>query len=468
MMLALPSWFLPAGDQGLDTFILEERDGVCSLAPRLDADRLAATCQDLRAAARRLRQMPVQRIITAIDAAARRFRDPAHVDRHRVIRGLTALGGLSEPMAVTVLDRMSELWLRAALEVLLEQEFGNAGPVEGFVSGPRAAPARAGGPRAHARAPHLGFHVFAGNVPGVNVTSVVRALLVRSATIGKCASSETVLAPAFARALAEEDPDVGACVAIATWKGGDAELEAAVLDHAGLVVHYGDADSIASLRSRIRPGTLFVEHGPKLSFLLLDAAAAHLPDQARDAALAVALFDQQGCVSPQMAWVVGSPDDARSFAASLAAQLQDLEHQLPRGRITSGEAASIRELRATAEFQAIAGRDIALWEGDNLAWTVILDDGTDFAGSCLNRSIIIRHAPSIDHVLRAAEPVRPFLQSVGIAGFQDQRDFVATALADVGVTRISSIASMPWPPAHWHHDGRGPLRELVRWIDLAP
>ena len=39
----------------------------------------------------------------------------------------------------------------------------------------------------------------------------------------------------------------------AYWQGGDSALEAAAMRHAGLVVHYGGAASIASLRSRAAP-----------------------------------------------------------------------------------------------------------------------------------------------------------------------------------------------------------------------
>jgi hypothetical protein len=317
--------------------------------------------------------------------------------------------------------------------------------------------------RVRALAPPLGLHVFAGNVPGVSVTSVVRALLVRSAVLGKSAAEEPVLAPLFARLLADADPAVGECVAVTWWRGGDAALEEAALMHAGLVVHYGGEEAIASLRGRARPGTRFVEHGPRISFAVVRPGAA-AAGSAADLASAVATFDQQGCVSPQLAWVIGSSADAIAFAAAVADSLRELAVSLPRGRLEPGEAAAIRELRTRAEFRG--GDDVALFVDDTMAWTVVVDTDPVVEGSCLNRTLIVKAVDSLDTLIARLRPIARYLQTVGLAGFDAETEAVATALATAGATRITTLAAMPWPPATWHHDGRGPLRELVRWVDL--
>jgi hypothetical protein len=303
----------------------------------------------------------------------------------------------------------------------------------------------------------------------------VRALLVRSAVFGKSAAGEPILAPTFARLLAEVDPVVGDCVAVTYWTGGSADIEAAVLRHAGLVVHYGGAEAIASLRSRAAADTVFVEHGPRISFALIDYARLGNEDgdggtidaAAADLARAVALFDQQGCVSPQTAYVLGEPSAAQAFAARVAAHLDTIADVLPRGRLDAAEAAAIRELRTSAEFRAINGADVHLWTGSSLGYTVVAEPDPSFGGSCLNRTLIVRNSPTLEALLDHVRPFGRFLQTVGIAGFAgDRRADVAARLGAVGATRITAISAMPWPPVTWHHDGRGPLRELVRWIDL--
>jgi hypothetical protein len=442
-----------------DVHVVLEQDGVRALAPRLDASGVERTCTTLLAARGALDDMPVARVIAAIDAAARRLRDPGDAVRSDVLRGIAAFSGYSPPMAARVLDRMSEDWLQPALDRLMAMELGGVDAIERFHRRPD-------GSRARAIAPPLGLHVFSGNVPGVSVTSIVRALLVRSAVFGKSAFGEPVLAPAFARLLSDADPAVGACVAVTWWQGGDEVLEAAALDRVSLVVHYGGEEAIASLRSRAQPGTRFVEHGPRLSFMLVDAGAAHEAATAREAAGAVALFDQQGCVSPQFAWVIGSAHDAHTFARATAEALWNIAGSLPRGRIDAAEANAIRALRSSAEFRAIAGENVELWEGEDLGWTVVFDPEPGFAGSCLNRNLVVRAADSLSQLLDLAAPFGDHLQTVGLGGFRDREEFIAAALGRIGVTRVTPIAAMPWPPVTWHHDGSGPLTELVRWVDL--
>src|SRR5690606_35790745 len=98
----------------------------------------------------------------------------------------------------------------------------------------------------------------------------------------------------------------------------------------------------------------------------------------------------------QVAWVIGTPEHARDFAARTADALARVQTELPRGRIHAAEAAAIRDARARAEFAAIDGRGGHLWTPDDLAWSVILSDHPALETSCLNRTLIIKHVPTFD------------------------------------------------------------------------
>lgn len=460
-MLQIRAAHLPRGIASAPDCIIAEHDGVQAVAPALDAAQLSDVCTALLEARARLLRVPVGRVIRAIDAAARRLLDPAEPERVHVLQSLHAISGFSGAMAEHLLDRIARDWLAPELEQLLNEELGGPDAVESFVH-------TGGGAQLRAVAPPLGLHVFAGNVPGVGVTSIVRALLVRSAVIGKSAAGEPALAPAFGRLLSAVDPEVGDCVAVTYWSGGDTPLEDAVLARVGLVVHYGGGDAIAALRTRAPAHVRFVEHGPRISFALIDAASGgNFKDSAPQLARAVALFDQQGCVSPQLVYVIGNRDDAHRLAAATAASLTELQAVLPRGRISPGEAAAIRELRTRAEFGVIAGRGGDLWAPSELHYSVIFSDVPSFEGTCLNRTLLVKQVPNVNKVLELIAPFGDLLQTVGIAGFDAARlPAVAAALGDAGVSRITTLAAMPWPPPAWHHDGRGPLRELIRWVDL--
>jgi hypothetical protein len=451
---------LPPGAAAAADHVIAEHGDVQVVAPALSPERLSEVCEELLRARRHLTTLPLARIIGAIDTAARALLDAAEPERCDVLHSLRDISGFSDAMATHVLERSARDWLAPSLENLLREELGGPQAVESFV---RTSNSR----RTRAVAPPLGFHVLAGNVPGVGVTSVVRALLVRSGVIAKTAAVEPALTPAFARLLARADPDVGRCVAVTYWRGGDMALEIAVLERAGLLVHYGGAASSAALRARAPAHVRFVDHGPRISFAVVNAAPGTPLDRVpADLARAVALFDQQGCVSPQLVYVIGTRARAQQLAEASARALADLQVELPRGRISPSEAMAIHQLRTRAEFSAIAGRGGDVWSGSDLDYSVILSDDPTFEGSCLNRTLLIKHVPDLAALIRTVAPFGALLQTVGIAGFDPDRLETAAALGDLGATRITSIAEMPWPPPAWHHDGRGPLRELVRWADL--
>ena len=463
-MLRISGSHLPPGIAASGETVVTEYDDVRIAVPDLNATHLDRVCSALLEARHQLVTIPVARVVRAVDMAARRLLDPNEAERHHVLRSLHAISGFSEAMAGHVLDRIAQDWRTPALEQLLTDELGGHDALESFAH-------TSEGRRVRAVAPPLGLHVLSGNVPGIGVTSIVRALLVRSAVLAKSAAGEPALTPAFARLLAQADPEVGACVAVTYWRGGETSIEDAVLERVGLVVHYGNDQAIAALRARAPARVRFIEHGPHISFALIDAsgAGASLEHAARDLARATALFDQQGCVSPQLAFVIGSRAQARHIAGATAAALDDLQTELPRGRLSPAEAAAIRELRTRAEFDAIGGGSTELWCPPHLHFTVILSADDRFEGSCLNRTLLIKNVPDLTTLISRIEPFGSLLQTVGIAGFHaDSMIRAAAALADAGVTRVTAIADMPWPPPGWHHDGRGPLRELIRWVDLEP
>lgn len=61
--------------------------------------------------------------------------------------------------------------------------------------------------------------------------------------------------------------------------------------------------------------------------------------------------------------------------------------------------------------------------------------------------------------------VAPLLQSVGVAADPERGQRLADALGAGGASRVVPIGKMAWPPPEWHHDGRPPLADLVRWCD---
>ncbi len=434
--------------------------------PRLTAALLREQVRALGdARAEHLAGRPVASVVEVVDRVAARFLDPADPLRRTAERALPAMTGYSPGMIRLVLDRMAADWRAAPLRELLRSEFGDPRVLDGF------APTGRGGAERMAVGPRLVAHVFSGNVPGVAVTALVRALLLKAAALGKTAVGEPLLAALFARGVAEADPGLGACLAVTYWPGGDDEIERAALEAADAVVVYGGAEAVAAVRERTPQGTRFLGYGPKISFgvvgraaLAGDAAAR----AARGAALDASTFDQQGCVSPHLFYVEeGGEVNPREWAGLLAREMEAVERELPRGTLAPRESSSIRQLRAVAEFAQAGGGGTELHASrEGTAWTVIHDPDPAFAASCLNRVVRVKPVGSLDEVAERVERFAPFLQTVGVAADPGSTRALAASLARIGAARVAALGNMAWPPQTWHHDGRPPLRDLVRWCDL--
>ena len=431
--------------------------------PRLTPQGCEWVAVATRTAGEKLRAMPAREIVDDIGAAVAAMRADAAA-WNDLVTTIAAVTGYSVEMAHYVADRMARDWTRDALLELIETELGGTAILDGFVQRGRA--------RVHAAGMPLTLHIFSGNVPGVAVTSIIRALLVKSAVVGKAASGEPLFAAAFARAVAQVNADIGNAIAVTYWEGGDEDIERIMFRHADCVVHYGAQASLDDVRKRLPPNVALIDHGPRISFGLIsrDALAADdndILELAGDVAHAVATFDQQGCVSPHVLFLeTGGAITPRAFAELLAGALQRLAADLPGGNVGAADAAAIRNLRNSAEFRGISGEDTDVHGPDDLSFTVVHDPRAAFTAGCFNRTITIHPVDRLEDVASLLEPFRAVLQSAAVAAPRHRVDDIAVVLAGSGVTRITNFRDLPWPPPAWHHDGRGPLLELTRFTDL--
>lgn len=452
------AWWLPDEEDELTLDALDVGALRCRYPVPTPA-LIERTVRSLRSARHDLERRPVAGIVEAVDAAALRLQDHDDEIRRQADRLVAAATGYSEAMTRLVLDRMAADWRAEPTRRLLRAELGDPAVLDRFT------PA-ADGREVRALGPELAFHVFAGNVPGVAVTSLLRSLLVKAPALGKLASGQPVLPILFARALHSVDPELARALALTYWPGGSEDAEWRVLQSADLVVVYGGAEAVASFRERALPHGRLVVHGPRVSVGLIGREALSdetLPDQV---ARAVAAFDQHGCVSPHTLWVEDpTGHETGPFAEALADAFRDLEPELPRGRISDAEASTIHQQRGSAEMRGHGGSARVL-APEGTAWTVILDEEPVFRASCLNRFVYVHPVDALEETADLLAPVRDILQSVAIAAAPHRRRDLAAPLARAGATRITSFERIPWPPPEWHHDGRGALQELLRWVDL--
>ena len=198
-----------------------------------------------------LAAMPVMDIVATLGRVAARWSNPDYPLRRQAEQLIPVITGYAPEMVRRGLKDYLKTFRHDRLLRFLTQDFDNPLVLDGFQ------PARAGG-RSRAFGPRLITQIFAGNVPGVPVWNLVCGLLVKSATLGKSASGEPLFPVLFARSIAEEDPQLAACLAIMHWPGGDTAIEEAAFGRSDAVTATGGPAAIESIRRRLPAGMPFV------------------------------------------------------------------------------------------------------------------------------------------------------------------------------------------------------------------
>ena len=309
-------------------------------------------------------------------------------------------------------------------------------------------------------------------MPGVGATSLLRSLLVKTPVLLKPGLGDVVLSCLLARAVAEADETLAAALAVVYWPGGvGSALEEAALRAAEQVVAYGGPDVLAQLQQRVPAATPLLVYPHRMSMgavgreALGTEAGALLV--AEEAARAVAMFDQRGCVSPQVVWVEeGGSVTPRAWARALAKALAELERTLPQGPPDPAIASRIHQLRGTAELRRASGTEDELITEDGARCTVLFDTDPGPFPPCLGRTVRVRPLSSLERLEHILPAFQPLLQTFAVAGGERTVDRIAESLVASGVTRITTFVDQPWPPPWWRHDGTGPLLSLVRWTGI--
>ena len=325
--------------------------------------------------------------------------------------------------------------------------------------------------RAMVRGPECLIHIAAGNLPNPTLMSIILGLLTRSAQFVKCASGGSFLPRLFAHSIYELDRKLGACLEIAEWRGGHAELENALFAEADCVTATGSDETLDAIRARLPAKVRFLGYGQRVSFgfvtreVLRDEEISKVVASAADDVVA---WDQNGCLSPHVIYVEErGAVESDKFAELLAVELAKREALEPRGKVSTEESAAIASRRAICEVLAAHRADVKIWSSQNsTAWTVVFEHDVKFQFSSLNRFIYVKPVPDVAMVLQGADAVRDKVSTVGISAPAGKARELAAQFAHWGATRICPLGRMQNPPLTWRHDGRPPLGDLVTWTDF--
>ncbi|NKB20224.1 MAG: acyl-CoA reductase [Alphaproteobacteria bacterium] len=411
-----------------------------------------------------LKSLTVSDITATIDAAVARLLDRKDTYRQQSEEYLPLITGYDAEMIRLGLTGYLKNFRQPELRRFIAEDFMNPKILDEFQPLPKGGYGKAYGP-------DLIAHIWAGNVPGLPLWSLISGLLVKAGNIGKVASAEPLMASWFARLIAEIDPELGKCLAVVWWKGGDVDQEQALLNQADLVVAYGNNDTLQQIRDRTPITTRCLTYSHKVSFGMISRAALDTGkawEVAHQAAYDIVRYDQQGCYSPHVFFIEqGGAVTPQEFAQFIANELDCFEEKFPRRALTIEEAGDVAAWRQSEEMKSFSEGNAAIMSGASGAWIVAYSEAEeDLVPSGLNRTAKIIAVNQLDDVPARIAPYKAFLQTVGIAGPPEELHRLAGLLGAVGVTRISALEHMTSPEAGWHHDGRFNLLDLVTMTEV--
>ncbi len=301
--------------------------------------------------------------------------------------------------------------------------------------------------------------ISAGNLPGVALPKMALALAAGGTCLVKTASGEPFLPVLFARAVAEEDPDLGARLFVVWWQGGEAAWEGELATGVASLVAYGSDETMGALRQRAPERFLSLGHRLSVAVVRLDSGIA-IERVAAAVALDIALYDQLGCLSPQCVYGIGEEAARRTFGDALARSLEALAARLPRGHVPESSSLAIRRLRDEYEWRETGSAPArVLTAARGTDWTVIEDPEVRFRSTPLYRTVFLRPLGALADLPSALGEALHRVECVGIGPWPDAE--AAGALAEWGIPRVAPVGRMQVPGLDWRQGGSHPMTGIV-------
>ena len=428
------------------------------------AQMLTVTQNVKNACNAQIKTMDVSEIVRVIDQAILRLLDVNNEDRKRIDTLLPIATGMDATMLRLNFSQYLQTFRALQLHRFIAEDFSNPKMLDEFQP-------RITGGWTKAVGAELITHIWAGNVPGLPLWSLISGLLVKSGTIGKVSSAEPICASIFAKVLVDIEPRLADCLSIIWWPNEDTNTAIHLFQQSDIVLAYGGNMALAAVQAQVPVTTRFLPHGHKLSFGMVSAAALSVVRAKRlaaQAALDIVRYEQQGCYSPQMFYVErGAQVSPQEFAQTLCGEMATLAHKYPRTSLSIEEASHIASWRELHEFAMLQSPAVKVLGDKKDAFVVVYSDvPVSLNPSPLNRCVTVVAVDSLLDVMPLLKDQRSYLQTVGLATDPETLLALGDALAQAGVTRICAIGEMTSPAAGWHHDGRFSLADLVNMVDI--
>jgi long-chain-fatty-acyl-CoA reductase len=305
----------------------------------------------------------------------------------------------------------------------------------------------------------LVFHSLVGNIPLAGLWSLVRGLITRNANLLKLPSRDPLSVHLFARALIESAPDhpLSRGISALYWPRRH-ELGPRFARLADAACLWGSEEAIKDIRGSFRTSVPCLTFGPRRSCAVVDLRGddADIDDAARRMAVESSFYDQEACLSPLRAYVLGPAEKVSGFEQRLGDALADLVGTFPR-RVGGLDAEG--HIRLVTEEARVRGWSVRTGDG----WSTIgcPADEADFAHP-LGRTVFVHPCAGLDEF---ADWLDESSQTVAVYPYRIAEE-VAEYVLTAGGSRVVELGLTRHPRRGFAHDGMRVLHSLVRWVSI--
>jgi hypothetical protein len=315
------------------------------------------------------------------------------------------------------------------------------------------------------------LHIIAGNSPVVAAMTVMRNAITRSDAIIKSPSNDPFTALAIARTMIDMAPGhpLTKHLSVAYWKGGDDAIERQLYQPHVVekLVAWGGLASVKHVTKYIQPGLELVTLDPKRSVSIIGPEAfeseATECEVAKRLATDIGAFNQSGCVSARVVYVLSGTDEkgvARLNA--FGRRVYDAMLALPEAISTKPKSMDV-ELRQSVNtarlsdewYKVIGGR-----EDEGAIIVSQIPERVDFAPMLACR---VANLVPVDDIEEIFAVIDAYTQTVGIYP-ESLKRALRDRLPLYGAQRLTSLgyACVPTMAGPW--DAIEPMRRMCKWL----
>lgn len=307
--------------------------------------------------------------------------------------------------------------------------------------------------------------ILAGRVPALATAALFQGLAARHVVTLKPSSAEPVFTRLICALLARAVPVLAAAARCLDADSADPRV-ATALTNADAVLVYGSDATVGKVQAA-RPGRLTIAGGHRESAVVVLGDALGSPRAATRLAQAiardVAIYDQSGCLSPQVVLVEDGATVSPAALADLIYQaLVASESYLPSGPVPLLDAAAIRLFVEESRLIARTSSGRVVPAFGPVPPTVVLLPGTAARPAPGYRTLQVvpfRGAPDLPALLPT---LADRMQGIAVAGDRCRLAEVLARHPAFRPNRICAPGRLQLPPAGWPENGIVVVRALAR------